>query len=388
MQPRGGGGNRAHVTARRVPKGRGLPRGCGASRRRARARARTRPHVSLRPRGMWVTEPSGLTCPRPPPPPQCPLCNAASRARPANRRPCAAERKHSAHVARAARPCEGGAGPAPPGRAAALRGSGRATRGATGAEPVAHRKSAAAHPVRPRDNPRPPPPEVPQRAPSALSAVPDPPQSGSYLHSPPWCPRGEEGGRGRPLPAERAAPPPPQRCAAPDWRQRGSRGPLMGRAGGAPGTRGRRAGCSKRQRQPASGAPRGVPDNKSGGAAASCSQRTAAEKAADGEGSRDHVTRAHTPLPPPAPLPAAAATPPPARSLVSLPLPAPRPFLSSASRFIPSSPFPYLETSSTHIFPVPGPLSPADLPASDWEHPPRPPRQACSPAPSDTSSHL
>lgn len=69
----------------------------------------------------------------------------------------------------------------------------------------------------------------------------------------------------------------------------------MGKAGGAPGTRGQTAGCSERQRWPASGAPRGVPDNKSSGAAASCSQRTAAARAADGEGSRDHVTRAHTP---------------------------------------------------------------------------------------------
>lgn len=221
----------------------GFRRG-GASREAAAlpagARARPRPHVSLRPRGMWVTKPSGLTCPRPPPPPQRPLCNAASRARPANRRPRAAERKHSAHVARAARPCEGGAGPAPPGRAAAVQGTRGATRGVTGAETAAGRKRAAAHPVDLRDARR--PPKCPQRAPSALSAVPDPPQAGSYLHSPPWCPRG--GDRGCPLPAEGAAPPPPQRRAAPDRRQRGSRGRVMGRAGGAPGTRGRRAGCS------------------------------------------------------------------------------------------------------------------------------------------------
>lgn len=111
-------------------QGGGPSRGCGAPSRRARAR--TRPHVSLRPRGMWVTEPSGLTCPRPPPPPQRPLCNAASRAGPANPRPRAAERKHSAHVARAAGPCEGGAGPAPPGRAAVMQGTGRATAGPPG----------------------------------------------------------------------------------------------------------------------------------------------------------------------------------------------------------------------------------------------------------------
>lgn len=67
VQPRGGGGNRGDVTAPRLPKGRSLPGGCGAPSQRARARPR--PHVSLRPRGMWVREPSGLTCPRPPPPP-------------------------------------------------------------------------------------------------------------------------------------------------------------------------------------------------------------------------------------------------------------------------------------------------------------------------------
>lgn len=131
-------------------KGAGPP---GRLRHSPPARARTRPHVSLRPRGMWVTEPSGLTCPRPPPPPQRPLCNAASRARPANRRPRAAERKHSAHVARAARPCEGGAGPAPPGRAAALQGAGRAAvqrpRGRRGNRARADTHGAAAHPTSP-----------------------------------------------------------------------------------------------------------------------------------------------------------------------------------------------------------------------------------------------
>lgn len=172
VQPRGGGGNRGHVTAPRVPKG-------GASREAAAlpagARARPRPHVFLRPRGMWVTEPSGLTCPRPPPPPQRPLCNAASRARPANRRPRAAERKHSAHVARAARPCEGGAAPAPPGRAAALQGTVRATAGRPGGrrEPSPRRIRCAQQPTpRPWGHPWPPPSEVPQRAPSAPSAGP------------------------------------------------------------------------------------------------------------------------------------------------------------------------------------------------------------------------
>lgn len=112
--PRGEGRPRQGPRAR----GRGLPRG-GASRRRAPAPR------GPRGRRMWVTEPRGLTCPRPPPPPRRPLCNAASRARPANRRPRAAERKHSAHVARAAGPCEGGPGR----RAAALRAAGRAARG-------------------------------------------------------------------------------------------------------------------------------------------------------------------------------------------------------------------------------------------------------------------
>lgn len=188
--PRGGGGNRGHVTAPRVPKG-------GASREAAAvpasARARPRPHVSLRPRGMWVTEPSGLTCPRPPPPPQRPLCNGASRARPANRRPRAAERKHSAHVARAARPCEGGAGPAPPSRAAALRGTRRAAAGRPGerrgASPRRDRRAQQPTPRR-WGHPWPALSEVPRGAPSAPSAGPDPPQPGSYPHSPPWCPRG------------------------------------------------------------------------------------------------------------------------------------------------------------------------------------------------------
>lgn len=131
----------------------------------ARARARPRPHVSLRPRGMWVTEPSGLTCPRPPPPPQRPLCNAASRALPANRRPRGAERKHSAHVARAARPCEGGARPAPPGRAAAMRGTVRVTAGrpAGRREPSPGRVRSARQPTPPPwGHPWPPPPQVPQ----------------------------------------------------------------------------------------------------------------------------------------------------------------------------------------------------------------------------------
>lgn len=136
----------------------------------AGARARSRPHVSLRLWGMWVTEASGLTCPRPPPPPQRPLCNAASRARPANRRPRAAERKHSAHVARAARPCEGGARPAPPARAAALQGAVRATVGRPGGgrqEPSLGRIRSAQHPTpRAWGHLRPPPPDVPQRAPS------------------------------------------------------------------------------------------------------------------------------------------------------------------------------------------------------------------------------
>lgn len=123
----------------------------------------------------------------------------------------------------------------------------------------------------------------------------------------------------------------------------------MGRAGGAPGTRGRTAGCNERQRWPASGAPRGVPDNKSGGAAASCSQRTAAARAADGEGSRDHVTRAHTHPPPSAPRPAAAATPPPLRAWSPLPCTPPfPPLLLSFNPFpllspiflLPMSPFP------------------------------------------------
>lgn len=154
-------------------KGAGSP---GRLRRSPPARARTRPHVSLRPRGMWVTEPSGLTCPRPPPPPQRPLCNAASRARPANRRPRAAERKHSAHVARAARPCEGGAGPALPGRAAALQGAGRAAverpRGRSGNRARADTHRAVAHPTSPAVTPPPPPPIVPQRDPRAPSVVP------------------------------------------------------------------------------------------------------------------------------------------------------------------------------------------------------------------------
>lgn len=136
----------------------------GAAALPAGARARPRPHVSLRPRGMWVTEPSGLTCPRPLPPPQRPLCNAASRARPANWRPRAAERKHSAHVARAAGPCEGGAGPAAPGRAAALRGAERAAAGRPGGDGNRTRSGSAARgspPRRPWGHPQPPPPKVP-----------------------------------------------------------------------------------------------------------------------------------------------------------------------------------------------------------------------------------
>lgn len=172
VQPRGGGGNRGHVTARRVPRRRALPR----LRRSqpARARARTRPHVSLRPRGMWVTEPSGLTCPRPPPPPQRPLCNAASRAGPANPRPRAAERKHSAHVARAAGPCEGGAGPAPPGRAAVMQGTGRATAG-----PPGGRRGPSPWQTRSAEQPTPPalgtlPAAVPPAVSRRLRAPPPP----------------------------------------------------------------------------------------------------------------------------------------------------------------------------------------------------------------------
>lgn len=176
VQPRGGGGNRGHVTARRVPRRRALPR----LRRSqpARARARTRPHVSLRPRGMWVTEPSGLTCPRPPPPPQRPLCNAASRAGPANPRPRAAERKHSAHVARAAGPCEGGAGPAPPGRAAVMQGTGRATAG-----PPGGRRGPSPWQIRSAEQPTPP----------ALGTLP--------AAVPPPCPGGSERPLRRPQPA-------------------------------------------------------------------------------------------------------------------------------------------------------------------------------------------
>ena len=188
---------------------------------------------------MWVTEPSGLTCPRPPPPPQRPLCNAASRARPANRRPRAAERKHSAHVARAAGPCEGGAGPAPPGRAAALQGARRAAverpRGRRGNRARASTHRAAAHPTSPGATPCRRPAKCPSGLRSPLPPCPQPPQSCSYPHSPPWCPPG--GDRSCPLPAEVAAPPPPQRRAAPGWRQRWSRSPLMGRAVGTPGTR-------------------------------------------------------------------------------------------------------------------------------------------------------
>lgn len=132
-------------------------------------------------------------------------------------------------------------------RRAALRrcrepvGRSRGDPGSDGSRARGGQEARGSPPRRPQG--RPPPAQIPpQRAPSALSAVPDPPQSGSYLHSPPWCPRG--GDQGRPLPAEGAAPPAPQRRAAPDWRQRWSRGPLMGRAGGAPGTRGRSAGCS------------------------------------------------------------------------------------------------------------------------------------------------
>lgn len=157
-------------------QGGGPSRGCGAPSRRARAR--TRPHVSLRPRGMWVTKPSGLTCPRPPPPPQRPLCNAASRAGPANPRPRAAERKHSAHVARAAGPCEGGAGPAPPGRAAVMQGTGRATAG-----PPGGRRGPSPWQTRSAEQPTPP-------ALGTLSAA-----------VPPPCPGGSERPLRRPQPA-------------------------------------------------------------------------------------------------------------------------------------------------------------------------------------------
>lgn len=57
--------------------------GGGAS-RRLRAPRRRRPHVSLQPRGMWVTARPHVS---PPAAAQRALCNAASRARAANRRP-------------------------------------------------------------------------------------------------------------------------------------------------------------------------------------------------------------------------------------------------------------------------------------------------------------
>lgn len=343
-------------------------------RRSPPARARTRPHVSLRPQGIWVTEPNGLTCPRPPPPPQRPLCNAASRARPANRRPRAAERKHSAHVARAAQPCEGGAGPAPRAALRRCRKPGgrpwRGPEGDAGTEP---------EPIRTAQQPTPPVLGSPPAAAATRSAptgserplrraptLCNPALTRIHLHG--ALREGTEAAR---FPQKwqrrlRLSAAPPQAGGsggrgAPSWAGR------VGRP--EPGPRGLRAGCSERgRRRPASGAPRGVPDNKSGGAAASCSQRTAAARAADGEGSCDHVTRAHTPsLRPPLGRPLRQLRPF-AAAGAAAPLPFGSGFLSTSR--CPPSPFPPPQV----VFPLsPPPSPPGRPPVSDWDFPPCPP---------------
>lgn len=254
--PAEGGGNRGHVTARRVPRG-------GASREAAGL-----------PAGARARAPAP-TCP-------CGLGECGSRSRAASRVP-ARRRRLSAHYvmprhapsqptgARAllnvntartwlARPGHVRGGPGRRHRAALRRGRepGGPPRGGGNRVRGGFASRSSPPPARPGDTLGRRPRECPKWAASDPSAGPRP----AAVRLLPAFTSMVPSGRGLRPPASRRGGSSASRSAPrrPGLEAAGVAGPPHGRGAG---TGGRGAGCRGRRRRPASGAPRGVPDNKS-----------------------------------------------------------------------------------------------------------------------------